>query len=242
MFWVTEYWIMRKNKTAYTYPKTRDRRSSLLRLRVKRPQRQVQSAPHLPSPLRGADVYSERRRGAACFSQPYQGQGHHVIMCEWIRRGVARVFLPSQRHSHFTSSQLSFSSAECLLAAFHMTLWTPIWLIFSAPTPHQNHTLSQGCLHCWNIPAELPEGKVFGCHFSSSGNGGLRSLIHSSRIFIVHLLSAGHCTRPRGHRVDMGGMVSASRSSRGGWEADCETRDDHLVENQDKLGPNKART
>lgn len=82
MFRVTEYLIMCKNKTAYTYPKTRDRRSSLLRLRVKRSQRQVQSAPHLPSPLSSTDVYSERRGEAACFSQPYQGQGHHVIMCE----------------------------------------------------------------------------------------------------------------------------------------------------------------
>lgn len=45
---------------------------------------EVQGTPHLPSPtgLRGHTERVERRDHPACSSQPYQGQGHHVIMCE----------------------------------------------------------------------------------------------------------------------------------------------------------------
>lgn len=50
---------------------------------------EVQGPPHWSSAAsrRGRIERVERRDYPAYLRQPYQGQGNHVIMCEWIRRG-----------------------------------------------------------------------------------------------------------------------------------------------------------
>ena len=77
----------------YTQSKTRDTRPPLVWCRVTgcspRLLCEVQGAPRLPGPAAECRRIErvERRGCSAYFSQPYQGQDHQVIMCEWIRRG-----------------------------------------------------------------------------------------------------------------------------------------------------------
>lgn len=93
MFRVAETLTTCENCIVHTYSTTRHMRSPLVWGRVKdrspRSSCRVQSAPCLPSPAgeRRRTEWMERRDCPADFSQPYQGQGNHVIMCEWIRRG-----------------------------------------------------------------------------------------------------------------------------------------------------------
>lgn len=88
-FSAAETLILCENYTVYTHSKSRDMSVPLVWSREKtgspRLSSNVQSAPHLPSPTgrQGRCIErAERRDYPACFSQPSQGQGHHVIMCE----------------------------------------------------------------------------------------------------------------------------------------------------------------
>ena len=138
---------------------------------------EVQGTPHLPSPagLRGHTEHVERRDYPARFSQPYQGQGHHVIMCEWIRRGSPGI---SVLVSTFTlRNQPALIFLFCVFTGHFSRDSEPPSSWFAKSRSLLGSIFCSRGGYIDKIP-KLPKGSVFCYRSSFSGNHGHR-IMHS---------------------------------------------------------------
>lgn len=144
MFRAAETAIMCENYTVYTYSKNQDTSYPLVWSRMEgcppRLSSEVQPAPHWANPAgeRWRIERVERRDYPAYSSQPYQGQGNHVIMCEWFRRGSPCI--------------------SVLIATFTLQFWPALISLFWVFTSHFSHKTQT--LHRINLlrveaPSEL---------------------------------------------------------------------------------------
>lgn len=147
----------------------------------------VQSAPHLPIPAgrRGRIERVERRDYPACFSQPYQGQGHHVIMCEWIRRGSPGISVLISTFTLQYQPALIFLFWD-LTGHFSHETWNLHRIdLLRVQAPSEVYAVP-GVATSIKYPRQTSEGQCLLLPFFFSGNDGLiwaQDRTHSSSIF-----------------------------------------------------------
>lgn len=148
---------------------------------------EVQRAPYSSSLAgeRGHIEWVERRDYHAYFSWHDRGQGNHVIMCEWIRRGSPDI---SVLISTFTLQSQPAAMFLFWVFTSHFPRTTHhLYLInlLRVEAPSKLYLVPE--IASWTVyPCQTSERKCLRCHFSSSVNNDLFNTNQITHSFIKH--------------------------------------------------------